>query len=80
MYNLEKPTEWKKYETREGDTFDSLAKEAYDDECMASLIIEENPDYADVLIFEAGTILFIPVYDTIVNSEYLPPWRQTDES
>ena len=44
-----------KYTTRQGDTFDELALQVYDSEKKAHLLIEANPDYADVLTFDAGT-------------------------
>ena len=46
--------------TVEGDTFDAMALEFYDDESLASTIINANLDYCDVLIFEAGIKLKIP--------------------
>ena len=65
-----------KYTTRQGDTFDELALQVYDSEKKAHLLIETNPDYADVLTFDAGTVLTIPVNDDIVLPETLAPWRR----
>lgn len=65
-----------KYTTRQGDTFDELALQAYDSEKKAHLLIEANPDYADVLIFDAGIELTIPVDEEIVLPETLAPWRR----
>lgn len=65
-----------KYTTRQGDTFDELALQVYDSEKRAHLLIEANPDYADVLTFDAGTVLTIPVNDDIVLPETLAPWRR----
>lgn len=65
-----------KYTTRQGDTFDELALQAYNSEKMAHLLIEANPDYADVLIFDAGIELTIPVDEEIVIPETLAPWRR----
>lgn len=62
--------------TVEGDTFDSLALQYYDDEKMASTIIQANPDYCDTLIFEAGITLTIPAVSTVALPETLPPWRR----
>ena len=42
------------YVAQGGDTFDSIALVAYNEERMASTIIEANPDLSDVLIFEGG--------------------------
>ena len=62
--------------TVEGDTFDRLALEFYDDEKQASLIIGQNLDHCDVLIFEAGVELRIPVVEDVELPETLPPWRR----
>lgn len=63
--------------TVEGDTFDMLALHYYNDEKLASAIIEENPDYCDVLIFDAGITLIIPDTSTVTLPETLPPWRRS---
>lgn len=65
-----------KYTTSKGDTFDILAFVFYDDPLLASVIIQANPDYADVLIFEDNVELYIPEIDTAEIPETLPPWRQ----
>lgn len=62
--------------TVQGDTFDSLALIAYDDEFKASLIMQANPDYCGTLIFDAGVTLRIPVLDGAEAAATLPPWRQ----
>lgn len=64
------------YITVEGDTFDSLALLFYNDEKLASTIIQANPDYCDTLIFEAGISLTIPEAAAVVLPETLPPWRR----
>lgn len=58
-----------------GDTWDILALDAYDDESKASLIIQANPQYSDVLIFPAGVELKIPIIDE-PTMETLPPWKR----
>ncbi len=69
---------YKKYYTSTGDTFDVLALDMYNDEGLAHRIIQFNPDYADVIVFDAGIPLKLPVYDEDVssNTETLPPWRR----
>ena len=62
--------------TVEGDSFDTLALEYYDDEMQASLIMAANPDYSDVLIFEAGVSLRMPIVEAVELPETLPPWRR----
>ena len=64
------------YITVEGDTFDSLALHFYNDEKLASAIIQANPDYCDTLIFDAGVSLTIPEAVAVVMPETLPPWRR----
>ena len=64
------------YETRAGDTFDELALQVYDNEKMAHHIIEHNPDYADVIIFEESVKLTIPIFDETETPETLAPWRR----
>ena len=62
--------------TVEGDTFDALALEYYNDEKLASTIIQANPDHCATLIFEAGVSLVIPDVSTVTYPESLPPWRR----
>lgn len=63
------------YETLEGDTFDSIALDFYNDEFKSSEIIKANPDYLDIIIFTSGIKLKIPVLE-IEKSSSLPPWRR----
>lgn len=64
------------YITVEGDTFDSIALLCYNDEKLASTIIQANPNYCGTLIFEAGVSLSIPEAATVAMPETLPPWRR----
>ena len=64
------------YTTVQGDTFDMVALRFYDEEKMASAIIQANPDYCDTLIFEAGVELKIPETASVSLPETLPPWRR----
>lgn len=65
------------YTTQDGDTFDLLALDMYNDERLAHYIIEYNPDYADVIVFEGGVQLKLPVVEEAETSETVPPWRAT---
>lgn len=67
---------YNEYLTAEGDTFDILALREYGEEQLSSVIIQENIQYADVLIFEQGTLLYIPVLEIIDTPDTLPPWRR----
>ena len=62
--------------TAEGDTFDALALEYYNDEKLASTIIQANLDHCATLIFEAGVSLAIPDVTAVTYPETLPPWRR----
>lgn len=64
--------------TAEGDTFDALALQYYNDEKLASTIIQANPDYCGTLIFEAGVSLVIPNVSAVTLPETLPPWRREE--
>ena len=66
--------EYELYEAVAGDTWDSIAFEFYTDERKSSLLIQENREYADVLIFEGGELLYIPVLEE-ESSGSTPPWR-----
>ena len=57
------------YVAQGGDTFDSIALVAYNEERMASTLIE-------VLIFEGGEAVRIPIVETVETPETLPPWRR----
>lgn len=63
------------YVTREGDTYDILALDAYNDEFRAGEIIKANPQYAGVVVFDAGVTLRIPYLETAAP-ETLPPWKR----
>ena len=62
--------------TAEGDAFDALALEYYNNEKLASTIIQANPDHCDTLIFDAGVPLVIPDATVVAFPETLPPWRR----
>ena len=69
-------TKYYKYTTKEGDTFDMIALNFYDEEKMATTIIEANPDYSDVIIFDADGELIIPIVEDVDGIETTPPWRR----
>ena len=76
---MRRVTAYKEYITREGDTFDALALEMYGEETLAHYIIEFNPDYADVLIFDANVALRLPIVEDVDLPDTLPPWRRGSE-
>lgn len=67
---------YRDYVCRMGDTFDLLAGQAYGQESMSSTIIAANPDLCDVVMFDGGEKLRIPVVQTVETPETLPPWRR----
>lgn len=73
---MRRVTAYKEYTTREGDTFDALALQLYNDERLAHYIIDFNPDYADVVIFDANVALRLPIVEDAETPETLPPWRR----
>lgn len=72
---MQRVTGYLTYRTQAGDTFDSLALTMYNDEKLAKYIIEFNPDYADVIIFDGNTELRLPIVENTETPETLPPWR-----
>lgn len=64
------------YTAQAGDTFDSIALVAYNEERMATTIIGANPDLSDVLIFEGGELVLIPIVEAATTPDTLPPWRR----
>ena len=64
----------KQYSTKQNDTFDKLALYFYGDEKIASYLIEVNPKYADVLVFDEGVLLNLPKLERIETST-LPQWK-----
>lgn len=60
-----------------GETFDALALAAYNEETMATYIIKANPDLSDVVVFEGGEVVKIPILEAIETPETLPPWRRS---
>lgn len=65
----------KTHTTVQGDTFDGLALKYYNEERLASTIIQANRDHCGTLIFDAGVVLVIPDAPASVMPETLPPWR-----
>lgn len=65
-----------KYTTQEGDTFDSISLDFYDDEKYASSIMQRNPDYINYLVLPADIELTIPVLEDQAQ-ETLPPWQNS---
>ena len=59
------------------ETPDILALKYYNNEFMASYILEANVQYNDVIVYEGGENLVIPVFDTIEDDSTQPPWKRS---
>lgn len=64
----------KTYRTIQNDTFDSIAFRLWGDEHLCSLLMQANPEYMDVLLFEPGVVLTVPEYAVAPKMSDLPPW------
>ena len=51
----------KTYRTIQDDAFDAIAYRLWGDEHLAGALIAANPEHADVLLFEAGVTLAVPL-------------------
>lgn len=66
----------KPYTCRAGEAFDLLAGQFYKQETMASTIIRENPDLCDVVLFDGGEEIGLPLVERVESPDTLPPWRR----
>lgn len=64
----------KKYRTKANDTFDKIAFNLYGVENVASYLIDANPQYSDVIIFDDGVLLTLPKLEEAERSS-LPQWK-----
>lgn len=68
------------YTCTAGETFDSIARDVYNDEKHAAELLCANPEYSTTLVFSGGEILYLPVVSTTAPEEnVLPqtaPWRE----
>lgn len=63
------------YRTIQGDTWDMIAKKVYNDEKRMDVLMENNRDLLDYLIFPAG--ITIQVQDELPESiADVPAWRR----
>ena len=63
------------YITKQGDMFDSISKNIYGDEKYSSVLIQLNPKYRRIIVFEEEVEIIAP-YITLSNNSTLPPWKQ----
>lgn len=62
------------YTTKNGDTWDSAAKQVYGSELHADKLMAANPDYIDIFQFGAGVELATPALEE-ERDGLLPPWK-----
>lgn len=68
------------YTTRQGDTWDMIAKEVYDDESQIGLLLQNNIQYVGVWIFGAGCVITVPdLPDEDDKEDDMPDWREEDD-
>jgi phage tail protein X len=63
------------YTTIQGDAFDSISWDLFKSEKYMGDIVVANPAYTDVVNFDAGIILTIPVVEVQKNLSQVP-WGQ----
>lgn len=68
-------SEYGYYTTKQGDTFDIIALDLYDDEFKASILMQANPQYVSTITFSAGVSLKYPIIED-ETPETLPPWKR----
>lgn len=56
--SISKETRW--YTTIQGDTWDMIAKKVYGDEMLLYLLMDYNPEYLHILVFDSDYILEVP--------------------
>ena len=63
--------------TRQGQTWDIIAKEVYGSETYTGFLMQNNTDKLDIFVFSANTELYTPDLPEEKNEdEKLPDWRQ----
>lgn len=67
--------DYMEYLTVEGDTFDIVALDMYDDEFKSHLIMQANPKYIHYIQLPAGVTLKIPIIED-EPADTLPPWKR----
>jgi hypothetical protein len=61
------------------ETPDILALKYYNNEFMASYILEANVEFNDVVVYEGGEEIVIPIFDTIEDDSTQPPWKRSQK-
>lgn len=64
------------YTTIQGDTWDGIAYLVYGSVYHAPALMEANPTYIDVLTFDAGVELNLPLIP--MQQVNAPPWKKVE--
>lgn len=69
------------YTTKQGDMWDYIAYLIYGDEYKMPILLQANPQYNDIYIFEAGTQLWCPELSVEEENEdeEIPEWRDMED-
>lgn len=68
------------YRTVQGDTWDQIAKNVYGDETKIGILLENNLDCIDIVVFDSGTLIYVPgLSDDEEDAEEFPDWRYDDD-
>lgn len=67
-----------KHIAKAGETPDLLAFKYYNEEFMSSYIIEANVSYNNLVEYDGGEELLIPVFDTLEDDSTQPPWKRAE--
>ena len=62
------------YKTKQGQTWDEIAKEVYGDEMQAGFLMINNIKLLDTFVFSSGIEVYVPELPEAQQTE-LPPWR-----
>lgn len=65
----------KKYVTKQGDMWDSIAYDLYGTEEGMNVLLDANIQYRNIVVFSSGVVLDVPEYNKPKSSN-LPPWRR----
>lgn len=68
------------YHCAANDSFDSVALEVYGDEKYAADLMNANPEYCGMTVFNGGEVLLIPTLDVPEDEEdamanTIAPWK-----
>lgn len=68
--------EYKTHIATVGEMWDQIALKYYGDEMKASFLLANNQEMTDILIFEGGEKVRIPIIQERELITSLPPWRR----